>query len=238
LGATVTAPNAADAGALATAFCVLTPEESETLAASVPGAEFMLVLADGSRIESRQWRALEAEPAHSSLVSSPVATLYAAEQGTWNPAFELTVSLEVATQAGRANRPYVAVWVEDKDRFPVRTLAVWYSPRDAKYLTDLKSWFRSDRLRNMAEGSDILGSVSSATRGPGKYTLAWDGKDNAGKVVKAGTYTVYIEAAREHGTYQIMRQEMDFSGVAKKFDLPGNQEVAGASLDYNRVGGK
>ncbi len=238
LSATVTAPDAADAGALATAFCVLTPDESETLAASVPGAEFLLVLADGGRIESANWRRMETAPVRP-IVSNPVATLYAAEQaGLWKTDYELTISLDIATQMGRATRPYVAVWIEDKDRFPVRTIAVWYSPRDAKYLTDLRAWYRGDRLRNLAEGDEILGSVSSATRGPGKYTLVWDGKDNAGKLVKAGTYTVYIEAAREHGTYQIMRQDMDFSGVAKKVDLGGNIEVSAASLDYHRVGGK
>lgn len=235
LGATVTAPDAADAGALATAFCVLTPDESESLAATVPGAEFMLVLADGSRIESRHWRAMTAPPART-VVSNPVATLYAAEQNVWKSDMELTVSLEIATQSGRANRPYLAVWVEDKDRFPVRTIAVWYSTHDAKYLADLKAWYRGDRLRNLAEGNEILGSVSSATRGPGKYTLTWDGKDNAGKPVKAGTYTVYVEIAREHGTYQIVKQDMDFSGVGRKVDLPGNIELAGVSLDYHRVG--
>jgi hypothetical protein len=29
--------------------------------------------------------------------------------------------------------------------------------------------------------------------------LKWDGKDNAGKLVNAGQYTVLVEAAREHG---------------------------------------
>jgi hypothetical protein len=171
-------------------------------------------------------------------VSSPVATLFAADQATWKTEYELTVSLDIAQQPMRANRPYVAVWIEDKDHFPVRTLAVWYLPREGKFLPDLKSWYRSDRLRHQAEGTEILESISSATRAPGRYTLTWEGKDNTGKLVKAGTYTVYIEAAREHGTYQIMRQDMDFSGVAKKIALPGNVEVASASLDYHRVGGK
>lgn len=238
LGATVIAGEAADAGALATAFCVLTPEESERLAATVPDAEFMLVLADGRRIESAGWRDMTVAPARAtSPIAHPVATLEAAEQ-TWKTDMELTVSLEIAMQAGRANRPYLAVWVEDKDRFPVRTLALWYSASHAKWLADLKSWYRGDRLRNLAEGTEIVGSVSSATRGAGKYTLVWDGKDNAGKLVKAGAYTVFIEVAREHGTYQIMRQEIDFSGSAKKVDLPANIEVASASLDYHRVGVK
>ncbi len=238
LSATVVAPDAANAGALATAMCVLTPDESEALAATMPGTEFMLVLADGRRIESEGWRAMTVTPAKPLSLPQPVATLHAAEQSAWTGGFELTVALDIAQQPGRAERPYVAVWIEDKDRFPVRTLAVWYRADHSKWLADLKAWYRGDRLRNLAEGNEIIGSVSSATRGPGKYTLTWDGKDNAGKLVKAGTYNVNIEIAREHGTYQIIRQPMDFSGVAKKVDLPGNTELARASLDYHRAGGR
>jgi hypothetical protein len=80
----------------------------------------------------------------------------------------------------------------------------------------------------------LIGSISSATRPAGKYTVNWDGKDNAGKYVKPGKYTVYLEAAREHGTYQLIHQEMDFNGEPKKIDLPGNTEVTAATLDYHR----
>jgi thiamine biosynthesis lipoprotein ApbE len=235
LSATVVAPAGADAGALATAFCVLTPDESERLAATMPGIDFMLVLADGRRIESAGWRALRGPAAPPRDRLWPDDTAHAAGQTLWKPDYELSVSLEIAPQAFRAQRPYVAVWIEDKDRYPVRTLSVWYSDRQSRYLPELKAWYRDDRLRNMTEGSDILNSVSSATRGPGRYSLVWDGKDTAGKLVKAGMYTVLIEAAREHGTYQIMRQDMDFSGVAKKIELPGNVEVSAATLDYHRV---
>ena len=41
----------------------------------------------------------------------------AAEQAAWKSDYELTVSLDIAMQQGRATRPYVAVWAEDKDRF-------------------------------------------------------------------------------------------------------------------------
>ena len=91
----------------------------------------------------------------------------------------------------------------------------------------------------MAEGTDILGSVSSATRSPGRYTFKWDMKDQQGKPVKPGTYTVCIEAAREHGTYQLMRQAMDFSGSAKQAQVPINgKEITAASLDYHPIAGK
>jgi hypothetical protein len=86
----------------------------------------------------------------------------------------------------------------------------------------------------MAENSDLTSSVSSATRPPGKYTLKWDGKDNHGKLVAPGKYTVFIEVAREHGTYQLMRQEVECKGAAQQFTLTGNAEVTAASLDYRK----
>ena len=89
-------------------------------------------------------------------------------------------------------------------------------------------------MRSMAEGTDLTRSVSSATRQAGKYNLKWDGKDNQGKFVKPGKYTIFIEAAREHGTYQLLRSEMDFRSAAKQFSLPGNTEIASASLDYRK----
>jgi thiamine biosynthesis lipoprotein len=235
LGATVVADDAVDAGALATALCVLTPEDSERLASQIPGVEFVMVLADGRRIESRGWRNLEVRPTRPLSPPSPIAQVYASEQ-TWSPEFELTVAVDLARPGGMAKRPYVAVWIEDKDKFPVRTIALWY--QKSRYLPELKAWYRNDRLRATAEGTDIIDSVASATRSPGSYTFKWDGKDQQGKLVKPGPYSVVIEVAREHGTYQIIRQEMDFSGVAKRVVLPGGIEVTEALLDYHRIAGR
>jgi thiamine biosynthesis lipoprotein ApbE len=229
LSATVVADVAVDAGALATAFCVLTPAESERLAAQVPDTEFLLVLADGSRIESAGWRALAAPRRDPLRLPSPIVGLDAAGQG-WNQNFQLTVSVDLAQTFGR--RPYLAIWIEDKG-FPIRTLALWFDK--TRYLPELRGWYRSDRLRSMTEGTQIVDTVSSATRSPGRYTFTWDGKDGHGKLVAPGTYTVNIEAAREHGTYQVMRQDMDFSGTPKRVDLPANTEVAAASLDYHKM---
>jgi thiamine biosynthesis lipoprotein len=233
LSATVVADRAADAGALATAFCVLSPEESERVATTVAGAEFLLVLVDGRRIQSRGWRALGAADRNIRMPSA-VAQVYAAEQAG-RPEPELTVTVELAQiqGAGRVERPYLAIWIEDKDKVPVRTLTVLYRPAEARFLADLRAWYRSDRLRAMAEGTDILGSVSSATRSAGKYTFKWDLKDQQGQAVKPGTYTVNIEAAREHGTYQVMRQAIDVAGAPKQVQLPINGiEISAASLDY------
>jgi hypothetical protein len=198
------------------------------VAASIPGVEYLLIARGGRRIASSGWSRLGA--AFAPAVAEPAPQ---AAPGQWDPDYELTVSLELARIEGaRARRPYVAVWIEDKDRFPVRTLGLWY--QKPRWLPELRAWNRDDKIRAAAEHRDITPSVSSATRPPGKYTLKWDGKDNAGNLVKAGTYTVNIEAAREHGTYQILRQEMEFQGTPKQIDLKGGTEISAASLNYGR----
>lgn len=146
---------------------------------------------------------------------------------------ELSVNFEIPVQGGPAKRPFVAIWIEDADRFPVRTVALWY--HEDRYLTEMKAWYRADRLRSMSETTSIVRTVGSATRAPGKYSVKWDGKDNDGKLVKAGTYTVYLEVSREHGTYQLLKQEMKFTGTAQKVQLTPGTEVSAASFDYHRV---
>ncbi len=232
ISATVVAENAVDAGALATTFSVLKPEESQRLAASLKGVEYMLIAQNGQRTQSSGWKALE-RPLMVQATQAASTTM-STTTGAWPTGFELVVNLELATIEGqRTRRPYVAIWIEDKDKFPVKTMALWV--QKPRWIADLKAWYHDDHLRNMAEGNDLTASFTSATRTPGKYSLKWDGKDNAGKLVKAGKYTVCLEVAREHGTYQVIRQEMDFSGTARQVPLNGNVEVASASLEYRRI---
>jgi FAD:protein FMN transferase len=87
----------------------------------------------------------------------------------------------------------------------------------------------------MSETTSIVRSIGAATRAPGKYTLKWDGKDNAGNFVKAGTYTVLLESVREHGTYQIIRQEMRFSGAPQHVDFKPGNELGPVSFDYRKI---
>jgi hypothetical protein len=87
----------------------------------------------------------------------------------------------------------------------------------------------------MSEGTEILSSVTSATRSPGKYTFKWDGKDNAGKPVKAGKYTVLVEAAREHGGYSLVKHIVDFNGQPSQAQLPPDVELGAVSIDYHKV---
>jgi FAD:protein FMN transferase len=218
ISSTVVALDAVEAGALATAFSVMKPAESQKLAQSIPGVEYLLVKKNGERVASQGFVGIL-------LPKSGMLPFPAAAAGAWDPAMELTIHVELASPFGFTKRPYLAAWVEDAGRVSVRTIALWY--RKERYLQDMRAWYRSS-------GNDSWRTVSSATRGPGKYTIDWDGKDNAGNYIKAGKYTVFLEVAREHGTYQLMRQELDFNGTPKQISLPANTEVASASFDYHK----
>jgi thiamine biosynthesis lipoprotein len=155
----------------------------------------------------------------------------------WDDHFELAVDLEIAEQQGfRYHRPYVAVWVEDAAGRPVRTLSAWVNTtgRGPRYLKELRRWFTAARDEQHAGGPDLVATVSSATRLPGHYTVAWNGRDDRGNVVEQGTYRVVIEAAREHGSYQLMQQELTLAAKPVAADLPGNEEIGRARVEYRR----
>jgi thiamine biosynthesis lipoprotein len=239
ISSTVIAENPAVAGALATALSVMAPEESARLVASMPGVEYLLVKENGERIVSGGWKSFEAAPAWQERAFRPAAVRQAvpAQSGgpRWDQKYELIVTIELSLIEGfRVHRPYVVVWIEDEAHAPVRTIALWFAKY--KYLNELRAWSRDESTRSVSQDTHIMNSVSSATRPPGKYSFRWDGKDDFGNFVKPGKYTVMIEAAREHGTYQLMHQDMDFNGSPKQFQLPGDVEIASATLDYHKIG--
>jgi hypothetical protein len=227
ISATVVANNATDAGALATALNVLTPKDGKKLVASVPGAEYLLVTAGGERIQSEGWVKI-AMREEKQDVQNVVTTN---KDKTWDPNYELAINLELATIEGmRVRRPFVAVWVVDEKKNPLRQIALWYNK--PRWLNEMRYWY-STYYDKFSAGAGNISSTTSATRSPGKYTLKWDGKDDNGNYVKQGKYTMYIEVAREHGTHQLITQEIDVKKQTH-FDLAGNTEVASASLDYRK----
>ncbi|MFT4177774.1 MAG: DUF2271 domain-containing protein [Luteolibacter sp.] len=220
--ASVIADDATTADALATALNVLQPAEGVALVESIPGASCLIVDRAGRQFHSVHWNAAGQAPVTVAAEGQPM---------------ELEVNLELnKPEAERYLRPYVAVWIEDADGYPVRTLCVWIlkGEKGLRWLPDLKRWNRADKIRKMVNPTEILPTVSSATRNPGEYTLVWDGLDDQGQKLPAGEYVVFIEAAREKGTYQIMKHALNVGGEPFKATLEGNVEVKSASLDYRK----
>jgi thiamine biosynthesis lipoprotein ApbE len=244
VGATVIAERAADANALATTLNVLPVADGLRLAASIPGAECLIVTADGQVHRSAGWSRYErpmtgpAAPATpDALAQDPKAAPGGA--GSWGDTCELLVNFEIGGPEGNARRyrrPYVAVWIEDKEGLSVRTLALWLTTRQPgpRWHGDLKRWYRADQVRRRGDDTNLIDTISRATRQPGKYTVTWDGKDDHGKPLGPGTYAVCIEAAREHGTYQLIRKEITIADRPFAEDLKGNLEIRSASIEYRR----
>ena len=227
ISATVIADKSTDAGALATALNVLNPEEVKQLVATVPGAEYMLITSDGKQIESEGWKRAEMPETKPAIKNVPLTD----QNKLWDPNYELVINLELATIGGmRVHRPFVAVWVTDENKKPVRQIALWYNK--PRWLNEMRSWYAA-YYGNFSAGNSNISSTSSATRSPGRYTLKWDGRDDQGNLVKQGTYIVYIEAAREHGTYQLLSREITLKNP-QHYDLAANTEISSASLDYRK----
>lgn len=158
---------------------------------------------------------------------------------TWDPAFELAIDIELDQPEGRRyRRPYVAIWIEDSSGNPVRTISLWrqIARNGTRWAPSLKRWMRGERRRQAEDGGDLLDTVSTATRMAGKYTVVWDGKNDAGKYVALGDYAVCIEVAREHGTYQLIRKAYRFAKKPFQDPLAGNVEVKSAGVEYRKRG--
>ena len=145
----------------------------------------------------------------------------------------IEVEINRPNAARRYRKPYVAVWIEDEHKFPVKTIALWIMQDrpGPRWYPDLKRWYSSDRMRLLAEDQNLIDGMSGATRSPGKHKMAWDGTDNAGVRLPEGKYTLMIESAREHGSYQLIKETIEVGKPLKK-NLKGNAEIKAVSVDY------
>ena len=215
LQASVIAPRAVDADALATALLVLPPDTGMPLITAREGFECLLVDREGAIHRSPGW------PRSAEGPSLP--------QGAWPAASHVHLDLEFARplSAGKKRRsyrrPYVAVWVESQGGAPVRTLCLWIQRE--RWLKDLRRWYRHHRADR-----PLIDAVSRPTRKPGQYSLVWDGLDDAGEPVSHGEYTIVIEMAREHGTYQLARASFDTRERGLEVRLDPNPELRSAAL--------
>lgn len=142
---------------------------------------------------------------------------------------ELAVSFTFATADGgfRVHNPYVAVFIEDAAGALVRTidLSIESSGKGLRYLHELHRWYRAAN-----GGADLIETMSSATRVPGTYSVVWDGRDEKKVLVPKGDYYVCIEASRERGPYEIIREPITIGSGAFTKNPVDSGELQGASV--------
>lgn len=220
--ATVLAPDATTANALATALCVLDPADGLHLVESLDDVECLIVPAGGPALRSSGFASrelpLETETAAAVTIDDP-----------WPSDFQVTIKLEIpkAEGGGRYRRPYVAVWVENADEKIVRTVTVW--GKQPRWLAELTGWWK------LAKGdAEFVKAVTKATRAPGQYVLVWDGKDDKGKPLPRGTYTLKVEVHREHGKHLYQTGKLVCEAEATTVTLKKNVESEAVVVAYGK----
>lgn len=224
---TVIGASAMDCDALATAVSVLGPIDGVALVETIPNTACCVVTTAGEIVTSSDWplRSMQATPPQ--LVSKDETP--SAQHGLF---VDFTIQ---RAQGGRYRRPYVAMWLEDAEGFPVKTEILWLQTEQPgpRWHRDLTRWYRNDRLRRTVEDVDLIDTISGATRGPGEYKAHFDGTDNLDLPLAKGKYTLCLEVAREHGTYQIIREPIEWGDKPiEEKKLEGNVEVGSMSYRY------
>ncbi len=221
--ATVLAEDACTADVVATICSVLPIRDSVDFVNSLKGVECLLKTAAGAIIISTNWPQDKNQPTNQR----------ATDENLILP--EMLVQFEIAKpqESRRYRRPYVAVWIEDEDGLAVKTLSLFLMQNipGPRWYRDLRRWYADDQLRKLVSDTDLIKTVSKPTRNPGKYKVVWNGKDDDGKKLKPGEYSILIETAREHGSYQLIKHKFRISESFEK-TLKPNPEISAASIRF------
>lgn len=181
--ATVFAPTAFQADALATLLTVLPLNDGLTRVEQLEGVEARITASDGRSYTTSGWSVFEA----TSEVKAEATP----------SGIELQTSFVIPEKnVADYERPYVSVWVSDTKRNLVRILLL--AGDEPRWMEENYYWFR----RFGRKAGSLVDAESGPTRRPGEYELTWDGRDHDGNVVPAGEYILHIEASREHGSHQ------------------------------------
>jgi len=246
--ATVIADSSRDADALATICNVLEPTASLRLIDSLANVDALIVTTDGQVLRSKNWlRHERAVTPPVALPASPLLTQKKAGEDAppkephWGDIYEVAIDMTIATPekglANRYRRPYVAVWVENSKGLPVRTLILWIGLGGSgpdRWLPDLRRWYRDDEVKTLIEKKNMVYLTARPTRSPGNYSMIWDGKDDDGKPLPLGKYTIYLESAREHGPYSITHKTVTIADTVFDEEIKANVELKSAKVAYRR----
>lgn len=227
-GATVIADDSTTANALATVLCVLGVADGLRLAER-RGAAVLLIDADGTEHRTANFARYELPTGDEKKADEKKAEEKKgdAKKGeAWPEDYQVTLALELPSMTGgRYRRPYVAFWIEDADGKAVRTIAVWGN--SPKWLPTMSGWWKHGK-----DDKELLKAVTKATRAPGKYELVWDGKDDAGKALPQGTYTVKLEVHREHGKDVTQTVKIECGAKDAKATMEKNAETEESTVTY------
>jgi FAD:protein FMN transferase len=216
--ATVIAQDCLTANALATALCVVRPEQAIEMVGATPGAHALIVSDNGGEFRTPGFARYEQSSGMRKVMASG-----------WPAGYEVSIALTLKTvQMMRVRRPYVAVWAEDANGKLVRNIEAWANK--SKYYSELGDWWKINGR------SYDVGSITKPTRDPGKYRLVWNGLDDHGQPVPPGTYQIIVETNREHGSYYKRNTSILCGPKPSSASLPETPEFETVAIAYGPKG--
>jgi len=212
--ATVIAPDATTADAVATALTVKTLAQGIDWVNSLDNVEAILQLPSGVWQASDKWHSLVKHNANEDL-QRPIA---------------LSVTYAIKNIVAKEyNRPYVAIWLTNDKREKVRDLLLLGT--STRWARENSRWWRS---RTAIDHQLLLDGLARQTRRPGEYQINWDGFDDNGTYAAHGTYTLHIEASREKGSHDYLRVKFEHNAQSTRQTITnqGSHEIGQFSLTH------
>jgi len=118
------------------------------------------------------------------------------------------------------HKPYVAVWLETRNRKGVHTLAFWHEQKD--WFKDVRQWWRKIGRQQ----TPAYDQVTGATRKPGTYTLRISKDQLTILNLSPGEYFLNVEAVREEGGREFIRQKITLGATeTKHYEKLGKHEL-------------
>ena len=205
--ATVIAPCAATADALATAALVVGPVKSKALFENTPDA--------------RLWRADQTLLKQVSSVPKELR---------WPPDWGIEMVYQAPNrQTNRSadfRSPYMVLWVSDANNRPIRTVTM--VGKEPKYHRDNFIWWSEYR----DDPNRMIDLRSQATALSGAYSLFWRGLDDAWDSVPMGDYILHIETSQEQGKHTHRTVPLKIGSKPFTLNVPATKEGGGLEITY------
>lgn len=238
--ASVVAPDAVTANALSTAASIAGPVAGASLAEAHGASGYYFVGANGVTTAGGILSGTTLRPVAAPVAPDPAAPAAPAPAAPakeapaaaapWPAGYEVTMPVTLKKHTGPREifRPYVVVWVENMQERVVRTVTLWGT--EPRWQGKLSMW--SYQARPRPRSTNGPGATTRATRAPGSYLVTWDGKDDFGDPVPAGTYKLSLEICREDGHHVLEEVTLTCGAEPVSGEWRETAESAAATVRY------
>ena len=150
----------------------------------------------------------------------------------WPKDFQVYITYQIPVVPTREYRaPFAAIFITDEKGALVRTVT-HIGDKPERFLDSNYIW---NRLFRQKMGDAPLISATRPTQPPGRHSIIWDGKDDAGRPVPQGRYTINIEVSREHGGHSLQALSVDLDGDPTSALAPPKPECGEVTVLYGKV---